>query len=497
MVAQYLAGDDQRLSQCPDAMSGRHVRTPCPDDGARCLAPGRHPIHVDRMADPIRFVLNDQPVELDGLSPMTTLLDWLREHRGLKGTKEGCAEGDCGACTVVLERADGHREAMNACIALLGQIDGQSVRTVEGLRGVGGAPHPVQVAMAEADATQCGFCTPGFVDVGLRLRQLRREARSRHHPRCAGRQSLPLHRLSADRRGHDQRRRPRGRARATGLATGLAAHRARRRSRASSMHHARSVSSWRCATGIPRRCCWPAPPTSGCSPAARASRQPPSSMSSMCRSSRPSPNRQGADDRRRRELCRRGIGPDRQLSRAESLALALRLAADPHHGDARRQYRHGFPHRRHAAGADCAGGDAEARLGAWRARAAVGGLLPRLSQDGVGRRRGDPERHPAQAVAGRDVLSATSSRSAAIRTSRRSRPATALRIKAGRIDDVRIAFGGMAATPKRARAVEAALIEGQASPPPPMRSRRSSSRSTTGAAAPPIACRPRATCCAA
>jgi xanthine dehydrogenase small subunit len=92
---------------------------------------------------------------------MTTLLDWLREHRRLKGTKEGCAEGDCGACTVVLER-DGRREPMNACIALLGQIDGQSVRTVEGLSR-GGTPHPVQTAMAEADATQCGFCTPGFV----------------------------------------------------------------------------------------------------------------------------------------------------------------------------------------------------------------------------------------------------------------------------------------------------------------------------------------------
>ncbi len=115
------------------------------------------------MADRIRFVLNDQPVELDGLSPMITLLDWLREHRGLRGTKEGCAEGDCGACTVVLERADGHREAMNSCIALLGQIDGQAVRTVEGLHGPGGAPHAVQAAMAESDATQCGFCTPGFV----------------------------------------------------------------------------------------------------------------------------------------------------------------------------------------------------------------------------------------------------------------------------------------------------------------------------------------------
>jgi xanthine dehydrogenase small subunit len=115
------------------------------------------------MADHIRFTLNDRAVQLSGVSPMTTLLDWLRDHRGLKGTKEGCAEGDCGACTVVLERAGGKREAINACIALVGQMDGQSVRTVEGLLGKDGAPHPVQVAMAEADATQCGFCTPGFV----------------------------------------------------------------------------------------------------------------------------------------------------------------------------------------------------------------------------------------------------------------------------------------------------------------------------------------------
>jgi xanthine dehydrogenase small subunit len=130
---------------------------------ARDLRTKNTAITVIRMADRIRFVLNDQPVELDALSPMTTLLDWLRDHRGLKGTKEGCAEGDCGACTVVLERADGRREAINACIALLGQIDGEVVRTVEGLRRPDGTPHPVQTAMAEADATQCGFCTPGFV----------------------------------------------------------------------------------------------------------------------------------------------------------------------------------------------------------------------------------------------------------------------------------------------------------------------------------------------
>lgn len=115
------------------------------------------------MADNIRFTLNGEPVEIAGVSPMMTLLDWLREHRGLKGSKEGCAEGDCGACTVVLERPEGGHEAMNSCIAMLGQIDGQAIRTIEGLLGKDGALHPVQRALAEADATQCGFCTPGFV----------------------------------------------------------------------------------------------------------------------------------------------------------------------------------------------------------------------------------------------------------------------------------------------------------------------------------------------
>ncbi|MBV8538455.1 MAG: FAD binding domain-containing protein, partial [Alphaproteobacteria bacterium] len=96
-----------------------------------------------------------------------TLLDWLREHAGLKGTKEGCAEGDCGACTVVLERlaADGsiERAPINACITMIGQLDGFAIRTVEGLSPEGGALHPVQAALAGGGGTQCGFCTPGFV----------------------------------------------------------------------------------------------------------------------------------------------------------------------------------------------------------------------------------------------------------------------------------------------------------------------------------------------
>jgi xanthine dehydrogenase small subunit len=117
------------------------------------------------MSGCIEFVLNGVARRLPpGTLPGQTLLEWLRgPEAGLTGTKEGCAEGDCGACTVVAEEPDGRRVPLNACLALLGQMHGRSIRTVEGLRGPGGSPHPVQRAMAEADATQCGFCTPGIV----------------------------------------------------------------------------------------------------------------------------------------------------------------------------------------------------------------------------------------------------------------------------------------------------------------------------------------------
>ncbi|TDH63397.1 xanthine dehydrogenase [Dankookia rubra] len=115
------------------------------------------------MTDRIMLVLNGTPVTLPACtSPTMTLLDWLRGPAGLTGTKEGCAEGDCGACTVVLEQPDGHRAPINACLAMLGQLHGLAVRTVEGLRGAEGAAHPVQHLLAEGDATQCGFCTPGI-----------------------------------------------------------------------------------------------------------------------------------------------------------------------------------------------------------------------------------------------------------------------------------------------------------------------------------------------
>lgn len=110
----------------------------------------------------VAFTLNGAPVRLDGVSPTRTLLDWLREERGLCGTKEGCNEGDCGACTVMVTDEQGAR-ALNACILFLPQVHGKAVRTVEGIAGPDGALHPVQAAMVEHHGSQCGFCTPGFI----------------------------------------------------------------------------------------------------------------------------------------------------------------------------------------------------------------------------------------------------------------------------------------------------------------------------------------------
>lgn len=114
----------------------------------------------------IRLFLNDDLVTLDDVAPDATLLDFLRLERGLRGTKEGCAEGDCGACTVLVGRLFGDRVAYapaNACICFPLMLDGTHVVTIEHLRGPDGGLHPVQQAMVEHHGSQCGFCTPGFV----------------------------------------------------------------------------------------------------------------------------------------------------------------------------------------------------------------------------------------------------------------------------------------------------------------------------------------------
>jgi xanthine dehydrogenase small subunit len=113
----------------------------------------------------LRFNLNGTWVEEPTVPPTTTLLRYLRDVRGLSGTKEGCAEGDCGACTVaVAERgSDGQPRwrAINACLVLLPMVQGKHVVTVEALKGED--YHPAQVAMAKALGSQCGYCTPGIV----------------------------------------------------------------------------------------------------------------------------------------------------------------------------------------------------------------------------------------------------------------------------------------------------------------------------------------------
>lgn len=110
----------------------------------------------------ITFRLNGETVTLEDAPETGTLLDWLREDRGLTGTKEGCNEGDCGACSVIVTDDRGAK-ALNACILFLPQLDGKAVRTVEGLAGPDGALHPVQEAMVTHHGSQCGFCTPGFL----------------------------------------------------------------------------------------------------------------------------------------------------------------------------------------------------------------------------------------------------------------------------------------------------------------------------------------------
>ena len=114
----------------------------------------------------IQFIRGGEVVALANVPPSRTLLEVLREDLGCTGTKEGCGEGDCGACTVVVGEAEGGRiryRAVNSCIKLAHSIDGQALWTVEDVAAGDGTLHPAQEALVQCHGSQCGFCTPGFV----------------------------------------------------------------------------------------------------------------------------------------------------------------------------------------------------------------------------------------------------------------------------------------------------------------------------------------------
>ena len=105
----------------------------------------------------IEFELHGKKCKTEA-DPSTRLIDFLREEMGLTGAKEGCGEGECGTCTVIVDR-----KAVHSCLMLTGQIDGRSVLTVEGLAGENGELSPLQAAFIKHGAIQCGYCTPGML----------------------------------------------------------------------------------------------------------------------------------------------------------------------------------------------------------------------------------------------------------------------------------------------------------------------------------------------
>ncbi len=114
----------------------------------------------------LRFLLDGEVIEVDDVDPTRSVLQFLREDLLRTGSKEGCAEGDCGACTVVVAELEEERlryRAVNACIQFLPTLDGKALFTVESLKSSDGRLHPVQQAMVDHHGSQCGFCTPGFV----------------------------------------------------------------------------------------------------------------------------------------------------------------------------------------------------------------------------------------------------------------------------------------------------------------------------------------------
>ncbi len=147
---------------------------------------------MTQTSNAVRFVLDGAIIEATAGHLHSSVLDYLREHLHRTGTKEGCAEGDCGACVVLLGELDAagtaiHYAPVNSCLQLVPTLDGKSLKTVESLQRANGALHPVQQAMVESHGSQCGFCTPGIVMslTGL-LQNVARPSRSQINDALSG-----------------------------------------------------------------------------------------------------------------------------------------------------------------------------------------------------------------------------------------------------------------------------------------------------------------------
>ena len=423
---------------------------------------------TDPMRNTIRFIRKGRMVELADVEPTAMLLDYLREIEGAKGTKEGCREGDCGACTVALGRLRDGRlayEPVNACIQLLGQVDGCEVVTVEDLAGEDGTLHPVQAAMVEHHGSQCGFCTPGFVMSLFTLYQQLEGPVTRDQVndwiagnlcRCTGYRPIVDAAIAAC---AEAAPRP---------ASRIARRRHGRRSCRSSPTPTTSSSATTTASS-PRR-----PRVDGL--AALYERHPDATIVAgatdvglwITKQLRdlPQDHPSSAGSRGFDHIADTGyelmIGAGATYAQAEPhlrgdrprprrAAAPPRLEAGARHRHGRRQHRQRLADRRHAAGADRARRDARAAQGQAGALDADRGLLHRLRQAGprAGRTR---HRHPrAEARAEPDLP--------LLQGLQALRPGHLLgdgrlplhrRPRTGRSREARIAYGGMAATPKRA-----------------------------------------------
>jgi aerobic-type carbon monoxide dehydrogenase small subunit (CoxS/CutS family) len=141
----------------------------------------------------LNFTLNGVPICVE-VDPRERLIDLLRNRLGLTGTKEGCGEGECGACTILV-----NAKPVNSCLMLAVQVQGQEVLTIEGI-GSRQKPHPVQRAFVEVGAVQCGYCTPGMILAAVALLQANprpnrkeiRQAMSGNLCRCTGYENIIL-----------------------------------------------------------------------------------------------------------------------------------------------------------------------------------------------------------------------------------------------------------------------------------------------------------------